>query len=115
MFVKVFNAVTVSDQTIKSKPISIPHDVGNFALQWTIVSNNGTPGVKFEWEESVDGITFVHNDGQDIASSLTDATGPGSDGVDMIDFAPQPCEAIKIMVTEDGSASCAVTATLVMT
>ena len=114
MFKKVFDAITVSSQTIKSKPIAIPSDVGNFALNWAIVSG-GTPGVKFEWEESLDGITFVHNDDSDIAASLTDATGPLSDGVDTIDFAPQPCEAIKIMVTEDGSASCTVTATLVMT
>jgi len=114
MFKKVFNAVTVSSATVKSKPVSIPHDVSNFGLNWAITSA-GTPGVKFEWEESLDGITFVHNDGQDIASSLTNATGPGGDGIDTIDFAPQPCEAIKIMVTEDGSASCTVTATLVIT
>jgi len=114
MFKKVFDAITVSNQTIKSKPISVPGDAGNFALNWNITSS-GAPGVKFEWEESLDGITFVHNDDQDIASSLSDDTGPLGDGVDTIDFAPNPCEAIKIMVTEDNSGSCTVTATLVIT
>lgn len=113
MFVKVFDGATVDNTTIKSKPVSVPPDASNFSLQWTVTGSS--PNVDFGWEESADGITFIYNDDQFIVESINDGTGPQSDGVDMIDFSPQPCNAIKIIAIEDANAEATITATLVMT
>jgi len=114
MFVTVWSEVTLQDTNMTSKPISVPHNCSHFSLQWTITSE-GSPNVDFQWEESLDGKTFILNDSAYIVESQGEATGPGSDGIDMVDFAPQPCEAIKIKATEDANVAAVITAVLEMT
>ena len=114
MYVNVWTAVTLQNTSMTSKPISIPHNCSHFSLQWTITSE-GTPNVDFQWEESLDGKTFILNDSAYIVEDQAVDSGPGGDGIDMVDFAPQPCEAIRIIATEDADAAAVITAVLVAT
>jgi hypothetical protein len=96
-----------------SKGVSIPSEHNGFSLYWA-VSGNGE--CKFEYLASPDGKHYVLDDSDAIASAQTKTSGPGSDGIDMVNFAPWPCDAIAIKCTETGtSASVTVTAILCTT
>jgi len=95
-----------------SKPIVIPGEHAHFALSW-VITGDGT--VKFECENSADGITFVLDTSYDISTAQTKTTGPGSDGTNMASFSPRASEAIKIKCTEADVNTVTVTAVLITT
>jgi len=103
MHTKVINAQTISaSQSFTSKGITIPSNHGDFSLYWE-VSGDGT--AKFEYEASADGQHFILDDTSSIVADQTKTSGPGSDGKDMVNFAPWPAEAIKIKCTETGTSN----------
>jgi len=114
MYVKVIDAVTISASGTYTGPgISIPSEHSSFSLYWN-VSGNGE--CKFEYHASPDGEHFVLDDSAAIASAQTKTSGPGSDGIDMVNFAPWPADALSIKCTETGTSdSVTVTAILCTT
>jgi len=97
----VINAETiVASGTYTSQGIAIPEVHSHFSLYWD-VSGDGT--AKFEYESSPDGEHYVLDDGTAIASGQLKNSGPGSDGIDMVDFSPLPCESLKIKCSETGT------------
>ena len=99
----VINAETIAASgTFTSQGIAIPEVHSHFSLYWE-VTGDGT--AKFEYESSPDGEHYVLDDGTAIATGRVKNDGPVSDGIDMVDFSPLPCEALKIKCTETGTAS----------
>lgn len=113
MFKTVISAATVAASgSYTSKPVSLQGLHENFSLYWE-VTGDGT--ARFSYLGSPDGIHFVEDTGTYIASSQTKTSGPGSDGKAMDDFAPWPCDSMKIKVAETGGAeTITVTAILCM-
>lgn len=73
---------------------------GYFALQGTI-TGDGT--AKIEYWTSLDGTTYREPTGAtDIISGFTKTSGPASDGRFYIQFQPDFCKYIKIVITETG-------------
>jgi len=114
MHVKVIDGETIgANSSFTSRGVSIPSEHNSFALYWN-VSGDGT--AKFEYHASPDGEHFVLDDTDTIASDQTKTSGPDSDGIDMVNFAPWPCEALSIKCTETGTSdSITVTAILCTT
>ena len=114
MHTVVINAETIAlSSSFTSKPISVPADHNHFALEW-VITGNGTG--KFEYEASADGKVYVLDNATPIKTGQTKTSGPGGDGIDMKEFAPRACEAIKIKCSETaGANNIAVTATLITT
>lgn len=114
MHTTVINAQTLAKSTsYTSKPVTIPSDHNNFALRWTI-TGDGTG--KFEYEGSDNGIVYTLDSATPIKVGQLKTSGPASNGTDMVNFSPWPCEAIKIKVSETaGVNTITVTAVLVTT
>ena len=78
---------------------------GFFSLQYSIAS---TGRVKFEYQLSNDGQRFIEpTTGSVIATGITIRSGPGSDGKDLVYFAPEPARFMRIRATELGGVSAA--------
>jgi hypothetical protein len=76
---------------------------GYFALQGRI-AGDGT--AKIEYWTSSDGTTYREPTGAtDIISGFTKTSGPASDGRFFIQFAPDFCKYLKIVITETGGVS----------
>lgn len=108
---KLFDAQSITASANASQPaegIDLTRYVTNgfFSVQY-LITGDGT--VKIEYNLSADGSTYIEPTGaSDIGSSLTKTTGPGSDGKDILSFAPELSRYMKIKVTETGGASTAV-------
>lgn len=97
----VINAETIgASGSFTSQGIAIPEVHSHFSLYWE-VTGDGT--AKFEYESSPDGEHYVLDDGTAIAEGQLKTSGPGTDGIDMVNFAPLPCESLKIKCTETGT------------
>lgn len=105
---KIFNSVTIPASGTSTSPIlplqgSIAGIGGYFTVYYEI-SGSGT--AKIEYLGSLDGETFIEPTGaSDVGSSLTATSGPGTDGKDILSFAPIATPYYKIKVTETGGSS----------
>lgn len=58
---------------------------------------------KFEYGLTNNYTTYLEpSTAVDIASGITNASGPGSNGADIVSFTPLPATSMKIKVTETG-------------
>lgn len=111
------NALTTKAITASSNSSSDSYDLkryridGYFSVQVTIA---GSGTAKVEYLLSNDGTNFVEpSSASDITSGMTATSGPGSDGIDLFSFSPEPARYLKIKVTETGGAN-PITATVVL-
>lgn len=92
--------VAAGGSTTSSK-IDLVNSEGYFSVQ-VAVSGSGT--AKIEYLLSNNDVTYLEPTGAvDIASGLTAASGPGSDGHDLYSFSPPHARWLKIRVTETGA------------
>lgn len=85
---------------------------GYFSIQ-VVLTGDGT--AKFEYLISNDGTNFIEpSSASDIATGHTKTSGPGSDGIDIYEFSPEPCRYMKIRVTETGTSNSVVATVTLM-
>lgn len=104
------SGVTVGTTAVAAGHAYSPLDIpvygaanGYFALQGTI-TGDGT--CKIEYWTSLDNVTYREPTGAtDIISSFTKTSGPNSDGKFYIQFFPDFCKHLRIVVTETGGVS----------
>ena len=103
---KVLDAETVAaGETATSTAIDLngPELAGYFSLQ---VALTGDGTAKFEYQVSNNGTDYVEPTGAtDIATGITKASGPGTNGKDIYSFSPVPANYIRIKVTETGTSN----------
>src|SRR5512146_304651 len=93
--IRVFSAqaVAAGESAESAIVLDLGYAKGNFAAQWTL-TGDGT--AKIEYECSIDKATFVTpTTATEIATGITELTGPGGNGKDIAQFAPEPCAQMK--------------------
>ena len=110
--VELFHAVTVTGSgNVTSAAVDLNRvaNGGFFSIQYAVTAT-GAPTLKFEYLLSNDGTNFLEpSSASDIATGVTKASGPGSDGKDVVSFAPEPARWMKIKVTESAAADATLT------
>ena len=100
-FPQIFSSQAVTNGTSETSSAEYIGDSnGDFSIQY-YVAGSGT--VKVEYLLSLDGTNYLEpSSASDIATGITNSSGPNSDGRDIVTFDTELGEYMKIKVTETG-------------